>query len=76
LSLSHRLGWRDALQGLDAGHFVTAHDVAAQRVQQRGIGVERTDGLDLLRKGDRINRFGLGVQPVARAMRLELGLIF
>jgi hypothetical protein len=28
-----------------------------------------------LSKGERVNGFGLGVEPVARAMRLELGLI-
>ena len=68
LPLAHWLRWRDALQGLDAGHFVTTHDMAAQGMQQRGIGVECTNSLDLLRKGDRINGFGLGVQPVAGAM--------
>ncbi len=72
---AHWLGWCDTFEGLDAGHFVTAHDMATQGVQQRCIGVECTDGLDLLGEGERVNRLGLGVQPVAGTMRLELGLL-
>ena len=71
----HRLGWCDPFQGLNAGHLITTYDMAAQRVQQRRVGIHGTDALDLLSKGDRISRFGLGIQPVAAAMRLQGSLI-
>jgi hypothetical protein len=48
--------------------------MTAQRVQQRRIGIDRTDRRDLLGKAIRIGRFGFSVEPVPAAMRLELGL--
>jgi hypothetical protein len=59
---------------LDAGHFIATDDVHAQGMQQRRIGVERTDGFDLLSKCLWLLRFGLSVEPVAAAVRLEIGL--
>jgi hypothetical protein len=48
--------------------------MTAQRVQQRRIGIDRTDRLDLLGKAIWIGRFGFSVEPVSAAMRLEIGL--
>lgn len=70
---SHRFARRFALQCLNAGQFVAAHHMHSQAMQQRGVGVQGTNGLDVLGEGDWI-RFGR-VQPIAAAMRLELGLI-
>ena len=70
----HRLGWRDPFQGLNAGHLIATHAMPTQAVEQRGIGIDGTDGLNLLAKGDRVNRLGFRIQPVATAMRLEIGL--
>ena len=72
-TLTHRLGRSDAFKRLNPGHLVTAQDMAAQRVQEWCIGVQGTDGLDLLGKREWVNRFGLGVQPVARAMGVQIG---
>ena len=70
----HRLGWRDPFEGLDAGHLIAADDVPSHGLEQRRIGVHRADGLDLLGEGRRVFRFGLGVQPVAAPMGLEISL--
>ena len=45
-----------------------------QAVEQRGIGIDGTNGLNLLAKGDWVSQLGFRVQPVATAMRLEIGL--
>jgi hypothetical protein len=49
--------------------------MAAQRMQQRRIGIDRTDGFDLLGKGLRLSLLGFGVEPVTTTMRLQIGLI-
>ncbi len=71
---AHRPGRGGAFEGLDAGQLVGAGDVAAQRLQHGGIGVDRADGRHLLSEGLRILLLGLGVEPVAATVRLQLGL--
>ena len=66
----HRFGFGDPFERLNAGHLITTDNMATQRVQQRRIGIHGTDGFDLRGKGERISRFGLGIQPVAAAVRL------
>ena len=71
-----RLPWLrggDAVARLNARHLVAPDDVRAHGMQQRGIGVDRADGFDLLGEGLRVVSFGLGVEPGAAAMRLEIG---
>jgi hypothetical protein len=46
----------------------------AQGVQQRRVGIDRTDGFDLVGKGKRVNVLRFGIQPIPAAMRFELGL--
>jgi len=48
--------------------------MTAQGVQQWCIGIDGTDGLNLLGKGDRVSLLGFGVQPIATAMWLQRGL--
>ena len=74
LSGLHRLGGGDAFERLNAGHLIGTHDVPAHRRQQRGIGVDRADRFDLLGKCFRVMRFGFGVEPIAAAMRPQIGL--
>ena len=69
---AQRLGRCLALQGLDAGHFIRTDDMRAHRLQQRRIRIQGTDCLHLLGEGDGIRLSG--VQPVAAAMGLEIGL--
>jgi hypothetical protein len=68
----HRFGGCLPFQGLDAGQFIGADDMHTEVVQQRRVGVEGTNRLNVLGKGQRV-RFG-GVQPVAAAMGFEFGL--
>ncbi len=63
-----------AFERLDAGHLVGADDVTAQRFQHRRVGIDGADGLDLRREGGGVLSGGLGVAPVAAAVRLEIGL--
>ena len=71
---AHGLGRRSTLQGLNTGHLVSTDDMTAQGFQHWGVGVDRTKGLDRLGKGDWILGLGLGVEPIAATMRLEIGL--
>jgi hypothetical protein len=48
--------------------------MTTQAVQQWCIGIDRTDGLNLVAKAKWVSRLGFGVQPVAAAMRLQIGL--
>jgi hypothetical protein len=48
--------------------------VPTQRVQQRGIGIDRADRFDLLGEGFWVIRFGLGIEPIPAAMGLKRGL--
>jgi hypothetical protein len=48
--------------------------MGTHRRQQRGIGIDGADRFDLLGKGFRVIGFGLGVEPVAATMRLQIGL--
>jgi hypothetical protein len=60
---------------LDTGHLIRTHDVAPQGVQQRRIGIDGTNGFDLLSKGNRVGLLRFGIQPVAAAMGLKIGLL-
>jgi hypothetical protein len=60
------------LQSLDAGLLVDADDVDALLGQLSGPLVEVADRLGLLAKGLGVKR--VGVEPVATAMGLQLGL--
>ena len=60
------------LQGLDAGLLVGAHDVDALLGQLPGPLVQVADRLGLLAEGRRVKR--VGIEPVAAAMRLQVGL--
>src|SRR4051794_17496587 len=68
------LGWRDALQGLNAGHLIGADGVRAElAIQFRRTGV---GGADELHIGDEVGIvFLFGVEPVTDAIRLEIGLV-
>src|SRR5215218_7084221 len=69
------LGRGGALERLDAGHLVGAHDVTAEGFQQRGVGIDGADRFDLLREGGRVLSFGLGSEPVATPVRLQIRLV-
>jgi len=71
---AHGLGGCRAFERLEAGHLVGADHMTAEGFQHRGVGVGRTNGLDGLSEGGRVRRLGLGVEPVAAPVRLELGL--
>ena len=71
---AQRFRRRGAFERLDAGHLVGAGDVAAERLQHRRVGVGRAYRLHLRREGLRIGLLGLGIEPVAAAMRLQIGL--
>jgi hypothetical protein len=60
------------LQGLDAGLLVDADDVDALLGQLSGPLVQVTDRLRLLAKGGGVK--WVGIEPVATAMRLQVGL--
>ena len=74
LAWPHRFGWSNPFERLNTGHLIATQDMAAQAVEQWCIGVDGTDGFNLLAKGDRICRFSFGVQPIATTMRLQIGL--
>src|SRR5262245_39300516 len=71
LARRHRQSRRDALQRLDAGHLVDA-DGAMRVVLDGGGLVDRADVGALGIEGG----IGLRGQPIAHAMRLEVGLFF
>src|SRR5262249_29650074 len=60
------------LQRLDAGLLVRADDVDALFGKTSGPSVQVTDRLGLFAEYLRVNR--VGIQPVAAAMRLQVGL--
>ncbi len=74
LARLHGLSRRGAFQGLDGGQFITAHHMASQLMQQWCIGIQRTNRLNLRGEGSRVSGLGFGVEPVAAAMRLQIGL--
>ena len=71
----HRLGRRAALQRLYPGHFITTDHPHPPDGQQDGIGVDRTEGADLLRKAAGVSRLRFGIEPVATEVRPQRGLI-
>lgn len=75
LPRAHGLGWGNPFKGLDTGHFIAADDMPTQGIQEWGIGIQRTDGFDLLLKGVRVVFLGRGVQPIPTAMGLQIRLI-
>jgi hypothetical protein len=48
--------------------------MGAQRPEERGIGIDGADRFDVLGKAFWVIGFGLGVEPVATTMRLQIGL--
>ena len=60
------------LQGLDAGLLVDADNVYAPLGQGSGPLIQVADRLGLLAKDLRVKR--VGIEPVAAAMGLQLGL--
>ena len=72
MSRLHRQARRGTLQRLNAGHFVDRHSVHVLLGGGRGRLVDRADiGALGVEFGIRLGR-----QPVAAAMRLEIGLFF
>src|SRR3984893_2095114 len=67
----HRQSRRGALQGLDAGHLVDRHRAMAVIGTGRGV----VDFADVSALGVKC-RIGLRRQPIAKAMRFEVGLFF
>ena len=70
----HGFGFRDPFKRLNTGHLITTHDVPAQAIQQRCVGIHGTDGRNLVAKGQRVGRFGFGIQPVATTVGVQRGL--
>jgi hypothetical protein len=68
-ALFHRSIRSDPFLGLDAGHLIDADGDLALLLGGDGLGVERADILSFLF----LLWIGFGIEPVARAMRLELG---
>jgi hypothetical protein len=73
LARHHRQSWRDALEGLDTGHLVDGDGAMGVIGGGRGRGfVDRADVRALGGEGG----IGLRGQPIADAMRFEVGLFF
>jgi hypothetical protein len=66
----HWLGRSGSLKCLNGGQFITTDNMPPQSVQQRSIGVECGNTLDLSGKLFWVSVLGLGVQPIAAAMWL------
>jgi hypothetical protein len=59
---------------LNTGHLITTHDVPTEAIEQWCVGIHRTDGFNLVSKGQRVSGLGFGIQPVATTVWLEFGL--